>query len=318
MVIARMHHAREVLETPARRARISRALLHFAMTDGARPKLTIRNPLERRLLAETALDALYILRGAPRARLVELLRENSLDRRLRRQALAGKLRDRLMAIEGLRLFPDAKTLAVLQKAERSRDLRVWLTALQVRVALGAGPDMLGLLELARRPGAARTPVMQDLIAKRAELNPPEALRALAEPLPVACRALLVRALGETGRLEALSALRIALRHPEGQVRSAAAAALGALGFASAEHALARALSDSDWRVRLKAVEAIARLGLWQRAPDLEPLLADRVWWVRFRAEEALRNLSDAAFSKRQQRQTELSGEGPKKLVRTQP
>jgi HEAT repeat protein len=131
-----------------------------------------------------------------------------------------------------------------------------------------------------------------LIAARAHDNLPEALYALAGPMPGLTRALLIRALGETGRVEALDPIRVALHNPDPAVRSAAAGALGALGFDAASDALARATRDDDWRVRLKASEAIGRLGLWRCADCLTLLLDDPVWWVRFRAEEALKRFGD--------------------------
>jgi hypothetical protein len=292
LIFARIKRECDDRADPGKRERVSKALLHFALTGEAGQALPMSNQIERRILIETALDTVQILRGAPKQRLVQLLRDIGLDRRLQRQAKGGKLRDRLMALEALRLFPSAKTFAALHYAEQSRDLRIWLFALRTRTAQGAGPDMLGLLALAARPGAARTQQMQDLVAARACENLEEAVRALDVNLPTPIRALLVRALGETKRIEALRPLRVALYHPEGQVRSAAAIALGALGFSVAAGLLIRALRDPDWRVRLKAIEAISKLKLWRCAPAIEPLLEDRVWWVRFRAEEALRGLGD--------------------------
>jgi hypothetical protein len=293
LVVARVSREREERAEPERRTRISKALLHFAMTGGERPTFALSNAAERQIVVETALDAAQIMRGPAKERLVQMLREVGLDRRLRRSARHGRLRERLSALEALRLFPDARTMHTLHRAEQSRDLRVWLTALRTRVEIGAGPDMLGLLDFTARPGARRTPIMHDLIAQRAVENPPEALRVLAGSLPPAARILLIRGLGETGVQDALAPLRIALHDPDPAIRSAAAGALGALGYAAAGESLARALRDADWRVRLKACEAIGRLNLHAHAASLRPLLNDRVWWVRFRAEEALQHLSGA-------------------------
>jgi HEAT repeat protein len=292
LVFARVRRERFERSDPNRRSRISKALLHFAVGNGAPPEVNIANRLERQSLVETALDTIQIMRGPARARLVQHLCDIGLDTLLRRMARRGSLRDRLIALEALCFFPDAETLAVLHEAELSDDLRIWLAALQTRVAIGAGPDIFGLLELAERPGARRTPTMYDLIAARVRANFPEALRALREPIPALTRALVIRALGETGLARALEPLRVALHNPDPAVRSAAAAALGQLGFDSAGDALARATRDPDWRVRLKASEAIGQLNLWRHAEHLEPLLNDPVWWVRFRAEEALKRLGE--------------------------
>lgn len=296
LIAARFRRRWEQADMRGRRAQISKALLHYAMGGTALPRFSLSNKLDRRLLIETALDAAQIMRGEGKDRLVGYLREIGLDRRLQRQARSANLRDRLLAIETLRLFPDPKSLAALRDAERSRDLRVWLVALQTRSAMGYGPDTLGLLELAKRPGASRATILHDLLAARAWENTYEAINAGNAALPDSSRALLVRALGETGRREAFAPLRTALCHPAGQVRTAAAGALGALGFAAAKEPLLRASRDPDWRVRLKAVESIAKLGLEGCGECLLALCSDPVWWVRFRAEEALRNLADAGAS----------------------
>ncbi len=292
LIVTRIYRERQERANPDRRARISKALLRFAAGDRPQPEFTISSRIERQILVEAALDAAPILRGPTKARLHQFLCDLGLDRRLRRQARSGSMRDRLLALEGLSLFPDQDTIEALKHAERSRDLRIWLTALRTRSAMGAGPNLLELLKLVERPGARRSQVMHDLIAARAHDSLPEALHALAGPMPGLTRALLIRAIGETGRVEALDPIRVALHNPDPAVRSAAAGALGALGFDAASDALARATRDDDWRVRLKASEAIGRLGLWRCADCLTPLLDDPVWWVRFRAEEALKRLGD--------------------------
>jgi HEAT repeat protein len=290
LIVARVRREWEERSDPGRRARIAKALLHFAAAGGPPPVFAISNRIERQTLVETALDTARIMRGPAKVRLVQFLRDLGLDKRLRRQALGGSMRDRLSALEALALFPDPETIATLHRAELARDLRIWLTALRTRTENGAGPDMLELLEFVERAGGRRSPVMHDLIAARALENLPEALRTLRGVLPGPTRALLIRAIGESKRIEGLDPLRVSLHNPDPAVRSAAAGALGALGFDAAGDALARATRDVDWRVRLKASEAIGRLDVWRHADCLTPLLDDPVWWVRFRAEEALKRL----------------------------
>jgi HEAT repeat protein len=291
LILARLVREREERADPDRRARISNSLLRYAAAVGEPPVLAIDNRIERQAVVETALHAIPIMRGPAKVRLVELLRGIGLAQRLRRQALRGSMRDRLLALEGLSLFRDAETIATLNRAEQARDLRIWMTALRTRAEIGPGPDVAELLKLVDRPGARRAPVMHDLLAARVQKDLPGALCALRGELPGVTRALLIRAIGETREAQALDPLRFALRDLNPAVRSAAAGALGELGFDAAADALAQATCDDDWRVRLKASEAIGRLGLWRRADCLEPLLDDPVWWVRFRAEEALKRLS---------------------------
>ena len=65
------------------------------------------------------------------------------------------MRDQIAAMEALVLFPDEKTIALLERMERAADLRIWMEALRTQVLIGVGPDMQGLLISAERPGARR-------------------------------------------------------------------------------------------------------------------------------------------------------------------
>ncbi|MBY0563607.1 MAG: HEAT repeat domain-containing protein [Hyphomonadaceae bacterium] len=292
LIIARLHrdHVERVRLTL--RPKLARALMRFAAGQQEAPKIRIERRVEREALVETALDTVQLMQGGTKERLVAYLRALGIDAILRRQALCRNVRKRVQALEALSLFPGEKTIDVLQRAEASRDLRVWLTALRARCALGVGPDIAGLIEASERTGARRSSAMQELIAERVRTHLNEALAALRTPLQPLTRALLVRALGETGSRHALDPLRLALHNPDPAVRAAAAGGLGALGFDGAADALARATRDSDWRVRLRAAEAIGQLHLWRQAEHLTPLLSDPVWWVRYRAEEALKRLGD--------------------------
>lgn len=300
LVGARLLRQRDERADPDRRARLSKALLAHAVKNAARPKLALRNRVERLAVIETALDALPFLRADAKQRLVDALRDAGLDARLRRQARAGSVRDQIGAMEALVLFPDAETIAVLERLERSSDLRIWLEALRTRTLMGAGPGLRGLIERIDRPGARRAPIMHDLLLTSAKQDMAEALRVLQSDLPPLTRVLLLKVIGECRDPSALKAIKQALSSEDGAVRAAAAEALGALGLDAAGPSLAKATRDSDWRVRLKACEAIGELGLWRHAPALKPLLEDPVWWVRLRAEEAVGRLGEMG-------QTALSG-----------
>jgi HEAT repeat protein len=290
LVAARLIRRRDEGADPDRRARVSRALMHYAAKNGDRPALNLANRIERLAVLETALDALPFLRPQARDRLVDLLRDHGLDKRLRRQALRGSLRDQVAAMEALVLFPDERTDVLLDRMDRSSDLRIWLEALRTRTLMGSGPDMIGLLSRVERPGARRAPIMQDLLLARAEQNIDEAHAALQADLPPLTRALLLKVIGECRNPQSFPAIKSAFSSEDGAVRVAAAEALGMLGLDAAGPALAQATRDPDWRVRLKACEAIGELGLWREAKALKPLLHDQVWWVRLRAEEALERL----------------------------
>jgi len=290
LVTARLIRQRDERADPHRRSRVSKALLQYVAKNGADPKINLSNRIERLAVLETSLDALPFLRPQARDRLVGLLRDHGLDKRLRRQVLRGSLRDQIAAMEALVLFPDERTTALLERMERSTDLRLWLEALRTRTLLDSGPDMMGLLARVERPGARRAPIMQDLLLARAKQNIGEALNALNTDLPPLTRALLLKVIGACQEPQTIGAITRALSHEDGAVRSAAAEALGMLGLDAAGPALAKAARDMDWRVRLKACEAIGELGLWRQAKALAPLLNDQVWWVRLRAEEALEKL----------------------------
>ncbi len=288
---ARFRRARDEASDLERRARVSRELVRYALKGGEAPQLAVSSRIERKVIVEVGLDTASIIQGEPKTRLLAYFSEIGLDTRLRRQAVRGPLRDRLNAIEALRLFPGEETAAVLRKLLNAKSLRIWQPALRTLMEIGAGPDMFGLLDLAARPGAPQSYVIYQVIAARAHQNLPEALNAMLSQQPGVARALLVRAVGDAGADEALAPLTAALLDADPEVRAAAARALGGLGKAEAADGLVYATTDSDWRVRLRACESIGRLGLWQQALSLEPLLHDPVWWVRFRAEEALRKLN---------------------------
>ncbi len=292
LILARLYRAHGMTNLPERRAAISKALLHFALSGDTRPNLSIATSVDRMLLIETALDAAAIMRGPARTRLVALLREIGLDERMRRQARRGRTTERIASIEALRLFPDTRTLNVLKHAERSRQLRVVIAALKTRAELGVGADLTRLLEIAARPGAHKSPALYELIETSVEADVPGSLGALASAADPAEKCALLRALGETGKLSCLEPVARAARDDNADVRAAAISALGALGYADAAPVLAAATEDAHWCVRLKAAEALGRIGAFEHHARVARLLEDEVWWVRFRAEEALHKLNE--------------------------
>jgi HEAT repeat protein len=294
LILARLRRTLVERKDPERRARITKALIHYALADGETPTFDLRNHRERSLIAEIALDAAAIMRGAARARLVDFLASVGLDRQLRRQARRGRMNERIAALEALRLFPNPQTLKLLQRAEHSHDLRICLAALRALTEVGASPAINELLALAARPDAHKSPALGELIYTCAAANLPDALAAFESKPPREARLMLARALGDTGEIAALASLMDAADDPDPEVRAAVIGALGALGFNDAVPALAAATEDGDWRVRLRAAEALGRLSAGFHAPYIERLLHDEVWWVRHRAEETLRKLRDDA------------------------
>ncbi len=181
LVAARLQRAHLEKLHLALRARMSQELVRYAMGGGDRPKLARFRPSERRMLVEAGLDAALLMQGPAQERLVAYFRDIGLDKRLRRQARRGHLRARLAAVEALRLFADPETIAVLRRVLRSREMRIWVTALRTLTDLGAAPDILDLLRLIERPGAGKSHVVYEVIAERARANLSEALSALFSP-----------------------------------------------------------------------------------------------------------------------------------------
>lgn len=274
-----------------RRSAIPSALMRHALAAETRPALAASDPQVRKIVLETALEAAHVLRGPARTRLADMLRDLGLDALLRRRGRKARYRARLNAIDTLRLFDDAETLALLRSTENAPDLRIALAALRARIGAGDDVDLSRLLHIAERPGAAKSDALAEIVTARLRTHAHEALEALPQPMPREVRLMLLRAIGEAHIAEALSPLVAALADSDPEIRAAAAGALGALGRGEAGAALAAHVDDRDWRVRLRAADAIGRLGLRAHAHALQPLLQDDIWWVRFRAEQALAKLS---------------------------
>jgi HEAT repeat protein len=166
--------------------------------------------------------------------------------------------------------------------------------------------MRSLIEIGAPP--ALREVLADLSGRRASdslLYLPLTARLVADDLMTALRAfgdpqvagearvVLAEALGASGDYRALSALCIAARAPDVELRIAAIRALAALEHPAAEQTILAGLRDPVWMVRSASCEAAGRIGLQSAIPWLEEQLEDPVWWVRFRAGEALAALGKA-------------------------
>ncbi len=100
------------------------------------------------------------------------------------------------------------------------------------------------------------------------------------------------ALGERGRVEAVTPLSQALADRNKDVRKAAIASLAEIGGAQAAQALQVALADQDPRVREAAVDALGEIGGEIAVGLLQQALADEVKYVRQAATEMLEALRE--------------------------
>jgi HEAT repeat protein len=101
-------------------------------------------------------------------------------------------------------------------------------------------------------------------------------------------------LGESGHVDAVVPLTLALADKDEDVREAAVISLAEIGGAEAVQALAIALRDENPRVREEAVDALGEIGGKVAIGLLEQALADDVRFVRQAATEVLDELRGAA------------------------
>lgn len=242
-----------------------------------------------RLLAETLLEVLGLVRGVERERLITSLVEAGVDERLRSRLTRGSRTGRLAAVEALSAFPSDETRLHLRRLQQtSGDAEIRIATVRTRIDIGDPPHARDLIaDLTGRSdkdSLLYAPVLRQLAIDA----PDDALAALSTPdLGVAARALMIDAVGAGGDYRALPALSLLAAAAEPVVRMAAVRALGLLGHPDAAGPIAEALKDDAWDVRAEAAVAGGRIGTPALTPRLVALLDDPVWWVRFRAADAL-------------------------------
>lgn len=247
-----------------------------------------------RLMAETLLEVVSLVRGGERERLISALAAFKVDHVFRRRLFRGSFAGRIAAAEALAIFPGDGSIATLRQAlaaARGVELRVGL--MKSLIELGASPSLAEVLaDLAGRRGSESL-LYLPLIARLVADDPMSALRAFGDSaLAIEPRVILAEALGASGDYRALEPLCLATRAPDVELRIACTRALGMLGHPGAEKAVLARLDDGVWMVRSAASEAAGRIGLRSAIPQLAHQLRDEIWWVRFRAGEALAILGD--------------------------
>lgn len=248
-----------------------------------------------RLMAESLLEIVSLVRGEERERLISALHAFGVDEIFCRRLSRGSVAGRLAAAEALAIFPGEAAVSALREAlarARSGELRVGM--MRSLIDLSASPELEEVLSDATGRHATDSLLYLPVIGQLVRERPRAALELFGDArLSGDARVILAEALGASGDFRVLRPLCFAARAPEVELRIAAVRALGALGHPAAEATILSALADEVWMVRSAACEAAGRVGLQSAVPALAGRLADPVWWVRFRAGEALGALGEA-------------------------
>jgi len=312
LVFARVWRTREDGLRDRDRIMIQRACLAIVAGEGDAIAQLRGVRWRARLLAETFLEFLAIVRGAERERLVSAFLSLSIDDRFRDRLFRGAKPGRIAAAEALAAFPGVETEAALARLlDATRDAEVRIAAIRTLVDLDRPPALRALLDDLRSRGVAESLLYLPIVRRLVALDADAALAAFEDrSLESGARAVLADGLGVAGDYRAMGPLSRAASDPDSAVRVAAVRGLGALAHPLAAPTLTAAVSDPDWTVRAAACEALARTGLTETAGLLTERLADPVWWVRFQAAEALTHMGEAGVSR-----LRLAAQAPVDMVR---
>lgn len=298
LILARLIRERSEIRRSIDQATV-RGLFLEIMSGEAEAEGLLR-PYRRRarLMAETLLEALGLVRGAERDRLIACLARLGVADRLRLRLNRGSKAGRIAAAEALAAFPDAATVDALGSAlGEARDVEFRVAILTALLDIGAAPPLQAMLSHIDGYGLQESLLYESVIRRAVAAAPMEALDVFMLPRsPSATRALMADALGASGDYRAVEPLGRTAADPELELRIASVRALGLLGHPAGELAVTRAFSDLAWEVRAAACEASGRIGLIDAAPLLLQALDDPAWWVRFRAGEALAALGDRGIA----------------------
>lgn len=289
LVLARVLRARSDARRGADRARVRAACLDIVQGSGD-AAFRLR-PFQRRarLMSETLLEFLAIVRGGEQDALVSAYRSLNIDDRMRARLSRGGKPGRLAAAEAIAAFPGPETIAALERIVRKhRDAEIRITAIKSLIDLDAPPTLRDLLSDMRTQGVSDSLLYLPVVQRMTKLDPDQALELFTDgAVDPAARALIADALGRSGDYRAVLPLCDAASDPNRALRLSAVRGLGVLAHPAASDAIVRALEDPEWEVRSAACEAAGRIGLTAALPALVRCLADEVWWVRFQAGEAM-------------------------------
>src|SRR5688572_16600270 len=147
--------------------------------------------------------------------------------------------------------------------------------------------ILGVLATPSRWGALDT---YEILRSFGPASSKPLLQALDPTSAPKVRRMAAELLGLMHSVEAVPALRTALKDSDLELRTRVARALGRIGDPSAEPDLIEGMKDPWWSVRAACAQALGELGSIEAIPDIERGLSDRSWWVRRNSAEALARL----------------------------
>lgn len=299
LIAARLIRARADSARAADREAVIAAYLAIMSGEGAATGRLVPYQRRARLLAETLLELLGLVRGAERNLLIAGLQGLHVDDRFRARLSQGSRTGRLAAAEALEAFPGDDTERALQRLYRSAsDPELRIAAIRALIEIDAAPSIDTVLRNLEHHDQTESPLYGPVLRRLVADAPDAALEAFerTDLNPAAC-AVLADALGASGDYRAVALLTPRAGAPNPIVRAASIRALGMLGHPAAKAALVPAFDDPEWEVRSEACEAAGRIADAQYAPLLEDRLADKEWWVRFRAAEALASLGEAGIAR---------------------
>lgn len=291
LIVMRMVHTRRAARRLADRRALEAALIGVLQGQADVDVAFAPYRGRARLLAETLLDFVGLVRGEDRAAVIAAMTHIGADRTLRARVGRGSLAGRLASIEALGAFPGPETQFTLIRAASAGPAEVRIAALRSLFQAGGEVSIGRLLAELAKGDLPASGTFADLLRLVVEADPAAARAELATPaLPGSTRVLLLEALGAAGDYAAISDFTAHAGSPEPDVRTAAVQALGRLMHPLAEPTLRAALADPEWQVRSAAAEAAGAGRLPGLAESLAERLDDPVWRVRHQAAEALGKL----------------------------
>lgn len=292
LIVARLFRENDEARRAADRQTLARAYLAIMSGEGDAGGMLKPFRGRARLMAETLLEVLGLVRGADRERLVESLHGHGVDARLRLRLHRGSLTGRLAAAEALSAFPSPESRAALEDVlARSHETDLRIAAVRALIAIGAAPTPEALIADLERRREADSLLYTPLFGRLATEAPDAMIAAFTDQSTrSSTRAAVAEALGASGDYRAIQALVSQAEAPDPVLRAAVVRALGALAHPAGAGAVMQAFTDEALDVRADACVAAGRIGLPTFAEPLTRALSDDAWWVRFRAAEALAGL----------------------------
>jgi len=182
LVAARVRRARKDTRRAHERRLVQTACL--AIAGGTGDAVASLKPVRgrARLLAESLIEFLAIVRGAERDRLVSAFQAMAIDETFRQRLFHGSKAGRMASAEVLSAFPGGPTVAALNRLlQINQDPEVRVAAVKALIDLDAPPSILTLLEDMRRRGVSDSLLYLPLVRRLAVHEPDLSLIHISEP-----------------------------------------------------------------------------------------------------------------------------------------